>query len=263
VYVRLLNKGSQDMTNVRVDVYYAPTSTLVTPNTWRSIGATIAPLVPAGNVLTVPAPILWSSIFMPFAGHYCFVAVASSADDPAPVVTSFATFDEYTAFIRNNNNVASRNFNVYSGPKVPIDGGYIVAGVQIRGGFRSGRRFGIQGSGRLPAGSRVYLDVPAWLADALKPHQVEVSYDAKRGTARIPMNPSGTSDLGVAYLHADSVAECTLGVLIPKKYAGNQYEYFVRQIDGEVEVGRVTWMFAPDEKAPQATASSKKRSSNI
>ena len=48
----------------------------------------------------------------PGTGHYCFVAIVSTADDPAPPLADLVDFDNFLAFIRNNNNVTWRNFNV-------------------------------------------------------------------------------------------------------------------------------------------------------
>ena len=38
------------------------------------------------------------------------------AEDPKPDPASFSTFDNYLAYVENNNNVAWRNFDVIAGP---------------------------------------------------------------------------------------------------------------------------------------------------
>jgi len=249
VYVRVLNRGGSDATTVSVDVYWSPPSTLVTPNLWNFIGTASLPSVPTGNVLTVSDAVVWPSAGIPAPGHYCFVGVAGNAQDPKPSLATFLTFDQYVTFVENNNNIAWRNFDVVPGPPSPgSPPGFYKEIFIIPGAFDTGHRFDLEAIGRLPAKSRVFVDMPAWLADALKPHVVEVAYDAKRGTARMPLHPTGVQRLGAAILHAKSKAECRLLVEISDKERRAPYDFAIRQLYKEREVGRVTWRFAAKEK---------------
>lgn len=261
VYVRTQNRGGSAAASVSVDVYWSPPSTLVTPNLWHAIGTTTLPSVPTGNVLTVSGAITWPSASIPAAGHYCFVAIAGNAEDPKPGLATLATFDQYVTFIENNNNVAWRNFNVVAGP--PSAGappGFYALRFLIAGAFDTGHRFDLEAIGRLPEGSRALLDVPRWLADALKPHPNEVKADVANRMVRIVLHPSGLQRLGSAMLHAKSYAECVLRVQIPPKHRQHAYEFAVRQLYREREVGRVTWRFdALRKDAPPAARSKRRR----
>ncbi|HMJ60771.1 MAG TPA: S8 family peptidase, partial [Bryobacteraceae bacterium] len=197
VYVRLLNRGGSPATGVSVDVYWSPPATLVTPNLWTLIGTATLPSVPTGNVLTVSSGITWPSAALPGPGHYCFVAVVGSVQDPKPGLAAFSTFNQYVAFIENNNNVAWRNFDVVIGP--PSSGappGFYRLPFLIPGAFDTSHVFELETLGRLPERSRAFLEVPEWLADALRPHPCEIKRNAKSRTARIPLHPTGVQRLG-------------------------------------------------------------------
>jgi hypothetical protein len=244
VYVRTLNRGGSDATNVSVDVYWAPPSTLVTPNLWNAIGTATLPSVPTGDVLTVADAVTWVSAEIPAKGHYCFVGVAGNAEDPPPPPTAFSTFDNFLTYITNNNNVVWRNFDVVDGPpSASPPQGFYKMGFLIAGAFDTTRPFQIEALGRLPRRSRALLEVPAWLADALRPRPCEVKYDDDHGTAVIPLNPAGTQRLGTAMLHAKSTAKCRLLVQIPAPARRHAYEFGIRQLYKRIEVGRLTWRF--------------------
>jgi serine protease len=112
IYVRVLNRGAAAAANAAVTVYWAPPSSLVTPDLWTSIGTLPIASVPAGNVLTAWGPLVWPTGAIPGPGHYCFVAVVGNVLDPAPDPASFLDFDNFVRYIRENNNVTWRNFNV-------------------------------------------------------------------------------------------------------------------------------------------------------
>jgi serine protease len=232
-----------------VDVYWSPPATLVTPNLWNLIGTASLASVPTGNVLTVSDAITWLSAALPPQGHYCFVAVAGNAQDPKPTPATFVNFAQYMTYVENNNNVAWRNFNVIPGP--PSAGsppGFYKEIFFIPGAFDSSHVFHLEAIGRLPEKSRAFLDMPTWLADGLKPHVVEVKYDIKRGTARMPLHPTGVQRLGAVVLHAKSRAKCVLLVEISEKKQRAHYDFAIRQLYKEKEVGRLTWRFGALEK---------------
>jgi hypothetical protein len=251
VYVRVFNRGGTPAANVSVDVYWSPPSTLVTPNLWNKIGTATLASVPV-NVLTVSDTIVWPEADIPAPGHYCFVAVAGNAADPKPDPTTFTTWDNYVTYVENNNNVAWRNFDVIQGPpSAQPPRGFYVRDFLVPGAFDTSRRFELEAIGRLPEGSRVFVDVPTWLADALRPHPVEVKHDVRRETARIPLHPSGIQKLGSAILHAKSKATCQVLIQVPEKLRTSHYDFAIRQLYKGKEVGRLTWRIAAQDKEGQ------------
>jgi serine protease len=244
VYVRVLNRGGSTAAGATVDVYWSPPSTLVTPNLWNLIGTATLDTVPTGNVFEVSDTILWPSADIPGLGHYCLVAVAGNAQDPKPDPTTFSSFEQYRTYVRNNNNVAWRNFDVIN----PPPSGFSEMDFIVPGAFDTSHRFELEALGRLPERSRVFLEVPAWFADALRPHPCEVKHDAKREITRIPLHPSGVQRLGSVALHARSIAKCRLSVSIPEQKQDYYYDFAIRQLYKGEEVGRLTWRFAPKKK---------------
>ena len=112
LYVRVLNRGGAVATNVTAAAYWAPVSSLVTPDLWTSIGTLQIPGVEAGNILTAWGPLVWPAAAIPAPGHYCLVVLIGNAQDPAPDPASFLNFENFRRYIRWNNNVTWRNFNV-------------------------------------------------------------------------------------------------------------------------------------------------------
>ncbi len=251
VYVRVLNRGGAAATDVTATVYWAPVATLVTPNLWHLIGSVPIPNVPAGDVLTVSDALTWPWASMPGPGHYCFVGLIGTREDPAPSPAAFMNWNNFVSFIRNNNNVTWRNFNVVSNvpaPK-PIEGaprGYVVLPFLAPGPPDQGRKLGLEVVARLPEGARVILEAPAWLLDALGlrgPHR-----EAKRGVARLPIQAHGRQFLGRGLFPAGSMAALRLFVDIPERQRGHAHEIAVRHLDGTQEVGRVTWRLTPPRR---------------
>ena len=111
VYLRVQNRGSQP-TAGKVKVYWAPPSVLPTPSSWHYLGEADIPAVPPGEMIVV-GPVKWEKADIPAEGHYCFVGLVQSGDDPAPDKDAINTWDEFYRLIRESNNVTWKNFDVY------------------------------------------------------------------------------------------------------------------------------------------------------
>ena len=98
-------------TNATATVFWSEVATLVSPDLWNLIGTTVPPSVPTGEVLTVTPGITWAEAEIPAPGHYCFVGIVDHPADPAPSPGS-SDWTNFPTFIKNNNNVTWRNFNV-------------------------------------------------------------------------------------------------------------------------------------------------------
>lgn len=247
VYVRLRNRGAAVAADTAVDVYWSPPSTLVTPNLWQSIGTIDLPAVPVGDVLTVGGPLTWPAAALPTPGHYCFVAVAGDPTDPRPHPAAFPTWDDYLAFVRNQNNVAWRNFNVVPAPP---DAGVHEFAFVVPGAFDLARVFAVEALGRLPRGSKARLVLPHRLAKELRLRAAVVSDQVDRDRLAVPLNAFGRTRLGRGPLSAGSLAECTLAVQVPEWVYDRpgRYEFALRQLYQGQEVGRLTWRFGAPTK---------------
>ena len=211
--------------------------------------------MPIGDQLTVSDAILWHQADIPAPGHYCFVGLAGNAADPAPDPACFLDWDNFLRFIRDNNNVTWRNFNVENNePDVDdatVPEGYRALSFLAPGAPDKARPMALEVIGSLPEGARAMLEVPLGFRELLQElHQAgQVSIDRKRGVARLAVNPHGRMYFGEVIFPARSRMAFRLLVEIPERYRRQTFRIAVRQIWECIEVGRVTWQLQSKPKA--------------
>ena len=261
VYVRALNRGGATASNVQATVYWSEVATLLTPDTWNVIGTVSLPNVPMGDVLTVAPALTWPAGQIPAPGHYCFVCLMDAVNDPAPGPAAFTNWSNFETFVRNNNNVTWRNFNVVN--NVPPSGtnppGFISLPFVLPGALDETLIFEVAVEARLPDKARVMLEVPRYLADALKEHVKVIKSDGKNDTALLAIRAQGIERLGELRLAAKSRAACRLLVEIPKGFQKHEYQIAVRQVFKDLEVGRVTWRLTPQTTKDRLEAEKKRK----
>lgn len=247
IYVRVLNQGGSAAANVEATVFWSPVATLVTPDMWTLVGSTVLPSVPTGEQLTVSDGIVWPAAAIPAPGHYCFVGLIGNADDPAPNPADFLNWDNFRSFIRNNNNVTWRNFNVEDNEpdvEAPAEPGVFKALPFLAPGAPDkGRFMALEILSKLPERTKALLEVPLVLFEMLHERQQfgRVAIDRKQGVAFIPFNPQGRTRFAEVLFAARSRAALRLLVHIPEEERGRRYQIAVRQLWEKEEVGRVTW----------------------
>jgi serine protease len=245
VYVRMLNRGGVPANGVTVRVYWSPPSTLITPNQWNLVGTTAPVNVPAGNTLVVAPGITWPAAQVPPSGHYCFVALASHPGDPAPPTPASMTWNDFTALVRNQNNVTWRNFNVEDvDPSAdPAELKFQVAGAHDRA-----RVFDLEVIAELPRGAELLLEVPLELAELLRGRDLKVERVPRARVARVHLPAAGRTALGALRLEAKAVHRARFVVRGGEGYRKGKHSVAIRQIYQKLEVGRVTWAFHPGAK---------------
>jgi hypothetical protein len=246
IYTRVRNRGSVAAGPTTITVYWSQVAMLVTPNLWNLVGSVTLPSVPAGNLLTVANEIVWNQAAIPATGHYCFVAVISTANDPAPPLANLVNFDNFRAFIRNNNNATWRNFNV-----IPSTGPSADPVVEMRflavGALDRALDMAIEIIPNLPERARLLLEAPDFFFDK---DRNMFGKPTKDNLIRVPLRPNGRQRLGIFRFPKGLQQEMRLLVELPKesrKQSG--YQVTARQllVDPEEELGRVTWyLAAPD-----------------
>jgi hypothetical protein len=242
IYTRVRNRGGVAAGPTNVTVYWSEVAMLVTPDMWNLVGTASLPSVATGDILTVADEIIWSAADIPATGHYCFVAVTDTPDDPAPPLASLVNWDNFLAFIRNDNNVTWRNFNVVAspGPGDPEAFPFLVVGALDRA-----VEMGLEVVARLPADAKLALEVP----DHFVRHaRLAVQPGGQDGEmVRIPLRPVGRQSLGVWRFPRKLKQELRLVVDLPEQARERSgYQVAVRQfaLEPTQEVGRVTWYFA-------------------
>jgi hypothetical protein len=265
VYVRTLNRGAAAATNVMATVYWAPPATLPTPNLWNLIGSTLLPSVPAGNQLTVSNAIVWPSAAIPGLGHYCFVALIGAAGDPAPPLAALANWTNFERFIRENNNVTWRNFNVVN--NVPpaqsaAPPGFVALPFLAVGAPDEAVEMELEIVGALPHGARALIAAQPHTLDQLRIVGPRIKLDElarpieKRapGWQAIAISPHGPHAIARAQFPAGARFALQLFVQIPKEHLARSFDIAARQLFKGREVGRITWRLAPLKEKPRAQA---------
>jgi len=246
IYVRMRNRNTVDATNTTATVYWSEPATLVTPDRWNLIGTTPAINVPAGDRLVVAGPITWPSADIPATGHYCFVGILNQASDPEPLVPPPTDWDGFRAFIRNNNNVTWRNFNVIDDVLDPSIQAFMMTGAPDRS-----RLFDVEIIRRLPESVNVVLEVPLALFANL-PHLsfLTVEIDHTERIARLNLPHLSSLVLENVNLRRGAQYPCRLILTGLNEQRTSGHSVAIRQIFEEQEVGRITWAFEEHEGDP-------------
>ncbi len=245
IYLRVWNRGT-DATNVTATVYWSPPATLVTPNLWNLIGSAQFADVPPARVVQVSSPgITWPQGSIPGPGHYCFVATVGNTSDPAPVPTTFNSFNDFVAYVYAHDNLTWRNFDVVLSAHHRIPLRFFISGA-----WDKAHAFALETLAELPPGARLSLQGPRWLGSALSKRHAgleeyeDADMDADdRGRVRIPLSTHGTHLLGQIELPASTMGRSELVVHIPHERHGRPHEVAIRQLYEGREVGRITWRF--------------------
>lgn len=253
IYVRVRNRGPAAALNVAATVYYSAPSTLVVPNNWTLIGQTAVADIPSGDILTVLPSLKWSTI--PGTGHYCFVATIGCAQDPPPPTPAdfrnwpnTDAWDLYCRFIRENNNVTWRNFDVVN--NTPNRSGPIELEFFIRGTWSQEAAMRLELNSTLPPETLFSLQVPDkdWKVLAALGHlgPVEPTEVGGKKSFIIRLIPHGRLRTPAFEFPKMFEAGCTLLINLPKHFSKNSYEVSIRQLAQEQEVGRMTWRLQPE-----------------
>jgi hypothetical protein len=248
IYVRALNQGPDDAVGATARIFWSEVSTLVTPDLWNLVGAVSMPTIPHGEVLTCADALTWLSADIPATGHYCFVGLLDHPNDPAPAPADFNDWANFQNFIRNNNNVTWRNFNVVDAAPAPNaqPEGFAALPFLVPGAFDEPRDFAIEMIGKLPRTAKVMLELPVNFLEFMKSDLKIEKVDRRNNLAVAVLPPSGRVMLGRGQMPAKARFRMRLLVALQKEDQKRPYQLAVRQLyRGEEEVGRVTWRLEP------------------
>lgn len=238
VYIRGLNRSINDAYAVIADVYYAKPSVLTTPDKWNKVGqAFFESAIQAGNKLQVSAALEFDTLDVP-SGHYCMIALIYSASDRAPNVGKIKKISHWVDFIRNNNNVAWRNFNVVG--KKPNVTAREMSAYRYDAGvpFPASLGLELEVTSDLPAGTYVGFEVP----DAYGSLFEKTTRSVRPGVSFMDIAPKGTETL-----IKDKEVPLGLNMALIFEDLSNtpddeEYEIFVRYLFNGIEIGRQTWV---------------------
>jgi serine protease len=246
VYVRVRNRGGVDVADVVATVYWAEPASLLDPALLQLVGTTKIANVPADDTLIVSDPIVWPAAAVPATGHYCFVAFVGHAGDPAPEPAAFENWDQFTRFIRLNNNVTWRNFNVVDmEPVMSSRGKYLALPFHVVGAWDAARRMTIEIGGRLPRSASLRLELPPGYVEAFRLRSKPGMRPDLPPLEPVQMPFTSGIEFPEVLIPKGIRIPLRLLVHVPRPYRNRTYEVFVRQLHHGNEVGRVTWRLKP------------------
>ncbi len=238
IYVRMKNRSrTAAANNTTATVYWSDASTLITPDRWTLIGTSAAVNVPAGDTLVVADPIIWPAAAVPAAGgDFCFIAILNQDSDLAPALPPASDWNGFRRFIRNNNNVACRNFNVINELTGPLAVEFLVTGAPD-----TIRSFDLEIIQRLPSDANVVFEVPLALFTLIDTSSsLTADVDRKRQVASITLPHLSSVPIEDIQLSRGAEHRCRL-ILTNVGGITSGHSVAVRQMFEGQEVGRVTW----------------------
>ena len=240
IYARMKNRGGANANNVTATIYWSNVATLVTPNMWNLIGTTAPVNVPQGDTLVVTNPIIWSLADIPDTGHYCFVGILNHPSDPAPPIPGPMDWNGFRNFIRNQNNVTWRNFNVVNmASSSPSAMPFLIAGAPDRKRF-----FDLEIVQHMQKGIQIWLEVPIGLAKQfLEGRRWKFEIDRKKQVIRLLLPSKPRIYLPEMYLGKNAKYKSKFIVKGSRKLMQIGNWIAIRQLFEKEEVGRITWLF--------------------
>jgi Zn-dependent metalloprotease len=180
VYFRIFNRGSMPASGT-LRLFISPVSTFPTPGTWHEVGHYDFPNVPIAGGTWIPTAAdqcitLSATLINDLGiGHYCFIGVIESNDDPAPDWMLIDNVSEFHSFISKSNNYAWRNCNIVSDITPGESGEFdaIKRNFQINGFGRKNYPRDLEIDTRdLPEGTQLILWIPETKFYGLKAFEV-------------------------------------------------------------------------------------------
>ncbi len=242
LYLRVQNRGTQS-TSGTARLFWADPSVLPTPGSWNEITDPLNPtaiLAVNPGEMGIVGPIVWKKGDIPGKGHYCFVGLINSGNDPAPDPATIHTLDDYYNFIRQSNNATWRNFDV----------------VDIFKNSLTNLDFAIQGWPKTKLSADLMIDLsqlPTYMEVTLRILK-RLSSSASLENAKL-VKESATNQqfelvagkqafLRKMDLKASDHCQATLQITIPEQASDGNYRLSVAEIIDGKEMGRVTRMLA-------------------
>ncbi len=247
IYARIKNRGASEATGVTATVYWSEVATLITPDMWTLVGTSNPINVPVGNTLVVTDKIVWDRDDIPAEGHYCFVGLLNSAQDPAPPIPPVAYFDwdDFYNLIRNHNNVTWRNFNVEDNlPDTPSSPA--VYPFKIANAPDKRRQFDIQIFQQLPSDVELWIEIPTKMQGLLKGIEfLEMKVDKNRNHVQLKLPKLRCFQFNSVMLPAKARLSCKFILKGSKSLKKGTHYFGIHQLYNGVEVGGITWALKP------------------
>lgn len=167
LYFRLFNRGSAAASGT-FRLFVSPVSTFPVPTSWSEVGHYDFPSIAAGGLWVPTAATdcitLQAALINTLGtGHFCFIGVVESDDDPPPDYGLIGSVSEFHSYIQKSNNYGWRNCDIV--PLSPESAGDVEAtarAFRMNGFDRRNEVRDLEIDTRdLPAGTAVLVRMPA------------------------------------------------------------------------------------------------------
>jgi serine protease len=243
VYVRMRNRGGEREENVTARVFCSPVASSLFPSRWQEVGSVSVPTVEPGDQLTVSSAISWEGAKVPKNAYCALIALIGSYREAFPRVPE--TWEDIQALLRSNS-FACRNFHhVEHASRVEMQDpdSYVRLAFLSPGFPNEDLVMRLEVDARLSRQARVWLEMTPARADL---EGIWMAPPGKlKGRICVPVNPNGRSYFRERLFKARSCGEVKVIAYIPPELRQRAYQISVRQIYGQIEVGRVTWRLVP------------------
>lgn len=245
IYLRVQNRGTQP-TSGTARLYWADPSVLPTPGSWTEITDPANPIaIPAVNPheMKIVGPVVWNKADIPGKGHYCFIGLINSGNDPAPDPATIHTIDDYYNFIRQSNNATWRNFDV----------------IDIFKNSLTNMSFAIQGWPKIKLSADLMIDLSQLPNDIRVTLRIlkRLSYSASLENAELVKDSAmyqkfeliagKQAFLRGMNLKTSDICQATLEIITPQQISDGNYRLAVAELIDGKEMGRITRMLALGE----------------
>jgi serine protease len=243
VYVRVSNRNAQPAPGAEVRVYWSEPATLITPLSWTPVNNAPATVNAPPSSSAFASTITWNSADLPGApGHYCFIASVSHPKDPEPLSAPFGpgdfTWANFMEYIRRNNNVTWRNFDVLD---VPGPGG-MEAEFLVAGAPDKTRVFDLLITLDRPSAVGIRWEVPLTLLKAFGESPFDdVEIDDKRRRATVFLPARKRISLPKVALTKSARHRCRFLISPGQALETRPATLAIGQFFDRTEVGRITW----------------------
>jgi len=233
IYVRVRNRG-YSASDATVDLYWTRPSTLPTPASWNYLGSIAVPSV-ASDAVACGGPLVWSE-GIPERGHYCFVALLSNAQDPAPDLASVTDFASFYDIIRLNNNAVWKNFDVEN----LFAGGYARIEFQIQGWPRQTLRSDLEiDLTALPVGVSAEFRLLRRLLQGAKLEGMK-KFAETQMYSKLKLTGGAKGVIRKMLLQPSDSTEGILQLTLSDDIPDGVYDISMRQLVDGAEMGRIT-----------------------
>ncbi len=238
IYLRIQNRGTQ-ATSGTATLYWSHPSTFPTPAAWNLIDQIVIPSMASDDVLVV-GPFIWLESLIPSPGHYCFIALIQSGDDPAPNPSMIQSTSDFYHFISDNNNAAWKNFSVVD----VVNGGTNQFKFYIQNMISEEKVSNLEIDAQtFPENTNIVIQISSRLAESTSLEEAELIYESQR-LRKFKINAGKLAAIKDLTLRKGENSLANITIELPENIDNGHYGLSIAQLIDNLKMGEITYMLA-------------------